>query len=350
LALFSARKRVVGLDIGSKLIKAVEIEHLKDGYEISNVAIGMTPEGCVVGGDVVDRDDVVTAIRSLLSSSGIKCRNVVTAITSKDVIIKRITVDRMESQELREVIKWEAEQHVPFDIEDVILDFQILHPTTEGGQMEVLLVAAKKDKVEEKIELIYDCGLIPTIVDVDSFALTNAFEYNHNNELSGIKCLMNVGKELTSIIMYKDGILLLAREVTIGTAALTEELQRTLGVDREVAESSLLGVIPDGKDIEEVKTVIFNISERLLRNLERANSYVKTSDIGDGIESLYLSGGGAKIPWLASFLNDKMNLEVSNADPFRAISIREGVVDERVKKEMAPMVMLSIGLAMRRAF
>jgi len=350
VAFFSGSKKVLGLDIGSKLIKAVEIEHLKDGYEVSNVAIGVTPEGCVVDGEVVGRDDILDAVRSLLSSSGIKCKNAVTAIAGKDVIIKRITMDRMEPQELREVIKWEAQQHVPFEIDDVVLDFQILDPASEGGQMEVLLVAAKKDKVEEKIDLIYDCGLTPTIVDVDSFALTNAFEYNHNDELSGIKCLMNVGKDLTSIIIFQDGVLLLARDVTIGTAVLTEELQRNLGVDREEAESSLLGVIPHGKDVEEVKTIIFNISERLLRNMERANSYVKTSGIGDGIEKLYLSGGGAKIPWLASFLKDKLNLEVSVADPFRVVSIREDIVDERVKKEMAPMVMLSIGLAMRRAF
>jgi type IV pilus assembly protein PilM len=285
--------------------------------------------------------------RIIKKSSGVKCKNVVTAVAGKDVIIKRITMDKMEPQELKEVIRWEAEQHIPFEIDDVVLDFQVIHPLADGGQMDVLLVAAKKDKVEEKIELIYDCGLVPAVVDVDSFALTNAFEYNHSSELSGIKCLMNVGKELTTIIIFHDGVLLLARDISSGTAVMTEELQRVLGVDREEADSALLGVIPEGKNTEEVKTIIFGLSERLLRNLERANSYVKTAGLGNGIETLYLSGGGAKVPWLTAFIKDRLNREVLIADPFKSISIEEGVVEERIKKEMAPIVMQSVGLAMR---
>lgn len=347
MAIFSGKKKILGLDIGAKLIKAVEIEHLKEQYEVTNVSIGMTPEGSVVEGEIVDRTEIIASVKSLLSSSGIRTRDVVTAVSGKDVIIKRITMDRMEPEELREVIGWEAEQHIPFEMEDVVLDFQILQPVMSGGQMDVLLVAAKKEKVDEKVELIYDCGLVPSVVDVDSFALTNVFEYNHQNELSGIKCLMNMGKELTTIVILHDGILLLAREVTTGTEVLTDELQRVLGVDRENADSSLLGVIPEGKTAEEVKTIIFGLSERILRNLERANSYVKTAGLGNGIETLYLSGGGAKVPWLSSFLKDRLNREVFVADPFRAIGMKEGVVEERIKKEMAPIVMLSVGLAMR---
>ncbi|MFQ6104726.1 MAG: type IV pilus assembly protein PilM [Candidatus Glassbacteria bacterium] len=348
MTLFSGRRRVVGLDIGSKLIKAVEIEHLKDGYLVTNVAIGLTPEGSVVEGEVIEREGVIDTIRSLLSSSGIKCRNAVSAVAGKDVIIKRITMDKMEPRELREVIGWEAEQHIPFEMEDVVLDFQIIKSLPESSQMDVLLVAAKKDRVNEKVELLYDCDLIPTIVDVDSFALTNAFEYNHSNELSGIKCLMNIGKELTSIIIFQDGVLLLARDVASGTGILTDELQRVLGMEKEEAESSLLGVIPEGKSAEEIQKIIFGVSERLLRNLERANSYIKTTGLGEGIEDVYLCGGGAKVPWLTTFLREKLNRDVTIPDPFRSIVMKEGIVEDRIRKEMAPIIMLSVGLAMRK--
>jgi type IV pilus assembly protein PilM len=349
MALFSGKKRVVGLDVGSKLIKAVEIEHVKDGYLVTNLAIAATPEGSILEGEITNREEVIASVRSLLRSYGIKTKDAVTAVAGKDVIIKRIPVDRMEPGELREVIRWEAAQHIPFEIDDVVLDFHILGVPKGGNQMEVLLVAAKKEKVEERISLVSDCGLNPAVIDVDSFALTNAFEYNYRNELSGVKCLINMGKELTTIIVYQDGVLLLARDVVSGTGAFTEELQRVVGLEKEEAESSLLGVIPEGRSAEELKTIIFSISERVLKNLERANSYIKTAGLGNGIETYYVCGGGAKVPWLMAFLKDKLGRDVLIPDPFRAIPIKEGVVEESIKKEMAPMVMLSVGLAMREA-
>ena len=350
MALFQGKKRVVGLDVGSKLIKAVEMEHVKDGYLVTNLAIAATPEGSILEGEITNREEVIASVRSLLRSYGIRTKDAVTAVAGKDVIIKRIPVDKMEPGELRDVIRWEAAQHIPFEIDDVVLDFHILGVPKDGNQMEVLLVAAKKEKVEERISLISDCGLNPAVIDVDSFALTNVFEYNYRNELSGVKCLINMGKELTTIIVYQDGVLLLARDVVSGTGAFTEELQRVVGLEKEEAESSLLGVIPEGRSAEELKTIIFGISERVLRNLERANSYIKTAGLGNGIETYYVCGGGAKVPWLMAFLKDKLARDVLIPDPFRSIPIREGVVEERIKKEMAPIVMLSVGLAMRGAF
>lgn len=350
MALLKGTKKVVGLDIGSKLIKAVEMEHDKEGFRISNVAISSTPEGSVVEGTVSSRAEVLDTIKSILQTSGIKCKHVVTAVAGKDVIIKRIKMDSMQPEELREVIGWEAEQHIPFERDEVVLDFQILMPASDGGQMEVLLVAAKKDRVDDRIDLMYECGLVPVIVDVDSFALTNAFEHNHQDELSGLKCLISMGKELTSIIIYQDGVLMLARDVAGGTGMLTDELQRVLGFEHDEAESSLLGVIPEGKSAEEVRTIVFGISERLLRNLERANSYIKTSGLGEGIEEYYLCGGGAKIPWLTAFLKDKLNSDIKVPNPFRFIDMKEGIVEDRIKREMAPMILQAVGLAMREDF
>lgn len=349
MALFSGRKRVVGLDVGSKLIKAVEVEHLKEGYVVTNVAIAATPEGSVLEGEIMSRDEVIAGVKSLLRSYGIRTKDTVAAVAGKDVIIKRITVDRMEPGELREVIRWEAAQHIPFEIDDVVLDFHILGVPKTGNQMDVLLVAAKKEKVDERFNLLTDCGLNPVVIDVDSFALTNAFEYNYRKELSGVKCLINMGKDLTTIIVYQDAAFLLARDVVSGTGAFTEELQRAVGLEKEEAESSLLGVIPEGRSAEELKTIIFSISEKLLRNIERANSYIKTAGLGNGIESYYVCGGGAKVPWLMAFLKDRLGREILTPDPFRAIPMKEGVVEERIKKEMAPMVMLSVGLGMRAA-
>ncbi|NWG32783.1 MAG: type IV pilus assembly protein PilM, partial [Rhodocyclaceae bacterium] len=183
MPLFPGKKRIVGLDVGSKLTKAVEMEHMKDGYLVTNLAIAATPEGSILEGEITNREEVIASVKSLLKSYGIKTKDVVTAVAGKDVIIKKIPVDRMEPVELREVIRWEAAQHIPFEIDDVVLDFHILGTPKDGNQMDVLLVAAKKEKVEERISLICDCGLNPVVVDVDSLALTNAFGYNYTNEL-----------------------------------------------------------------------------------------------------------------------------------------------------------------------
>ena len=209
-------KRTVGLDIGSGYIKLVVMEHGKGRPRIVRAAATPLVADAIVEGDVMDPTLVASTIRSLFETAGVKDRKVVTAVGGRDVIIKRIQMDRMKESDARDVIRWEAEQHVPFDMESVELDFQILDPKAEGLQMTVLLVAAKRELVENKVALLLDAGLEPDIIDVDAFALHNAFELNYPEAMSGVVGFVNIGHETTNVNLLEDGVPVLNRDRCIG--------------------------------------------------------------------------------------------------------------------------------------
>ena len=241
MGLFGRNTTTVGLDIGSGLIKLVAISHASGGPVITKVAFATVGNDAIVEGEVMDPAIVADAIKGLLASAGIKTKKVVTAVGGRDVIIKKIAMDRMKEPEAREVIRWEAEQHVPFDMDNVELDFQILDPEGEGLQMTVLLVAAKRELVEHKLALLSDVGLEPAIIDVDAFALHNAFELNYPEAMRGVVGLVNIGHETTNINILDEGVPVLTRDIPIGTRRFKEDLQRERGLSADEADRLLQG-------------------------------------------------------------------------------------------------------------
>src|SRR4026207_2007471 len=205
MGLFGRTSTTVGLDIGSGLIKLVAISHASGGPVLTKVAFTSIGHDAIVEGEIMDPGIVAEAIKSLMASAGIKAKSVVTAVGGRDVIVKKISMDRMGESEAREVIRWEAEQHVPFDMDNVELDFQILDPEGEGLQMTVLLVAAKRELVDHKVALLADVGLQSSIIDVDAFALHNAFEINYPEAMSGVVARWTTGQRATTTTSLADG-------------------------------------------------------------------------------------------------------------------------------------------------
>src|SRR3954466_13605513 len=241
MGLFGRKATTVGLDIGSGLIKLVAISHASGGPVLTKVAFTSVVNDAIVEGEIMDPGLVAEAIRGLLASAGLKGKKGVVAVGGRDVIIKKIAMDRMAETDAREVIRWEAEQHVPFDMDNVELDFQILDPFGEGLQMTVLLVAAKRELVEHKLALLADVGLQPSIIDVDAFALHNAFEINYPEAMNGVVSLVNIGHENTNIYILDDGVPVLTRDIPVGTRRFREDLQRARGQSAAEAERMLQG-------------------------------------------------------------------------------------------------------------
>ena len=241
MGLFGRNATTVGLDIGSGLIKLVAISHGSGGPVLTKVAFTSVVNDAIVEGEVMDPAIVAEAIKGLMASAGIKAKKVVTAVGGRDVIIKKIAMDRMKEAEAREVIRWEAEQHVPFDMDNVELDFQILDPEAEGLQMTVLLVAAKRELVEHKLALLADVGLEASVIDVDAFALHNAFEINYPEAMRGVVGLVNIGHETTNINILDDGVPVLTRDIPVGTRRFREDLQRERGLSAEEADAAAPG-------------------------------------------------------------------------------------------------------------
>ena len=343
---FGRKKTTVGLDIGSGLIKLCEISHASGEPTLTKVAFATVSDDAIVEGEVIDAGVVADAIRELFANNGIKVKDAVIAVGGRDVIIKKISMDRMSEDDAREVIRWEAEQHVPFDMENVELDFQVLDPDGEGLQMTVLLVAAKRELIEGRIGLLNEAGLDAKVIDVDAFALHNAFELSHPDDLNGIVGLVNIGHETTNINILEEGIPVLTRDMPLGTRRLREDLQRERGVSVEEAEAMLRG----GQRNEMLDPFVAQRGDELATGIERAAAFLQSSSRGGAsISRLFLVGGGARVPGLAKVLSDRLRVPVELANPLARLNVADGVFDDMNMDEVASLLMLPIGLALRTA-
>jgi type IV pilus assembly protein PilM len=345
MALFGRKKTTVGLDIGSGLIKVAVIDHGRGEPELTKVAIAPLLADAIVEGEVMDPGIVADAIRSAVASTGVKGKGIVTAVGGRDVIIKKIKIDRVKEQQARELIRWEAEQHVPFDMESVELDFQILDPDADGLEMSVLLVAAKRDLIEGKLRLLTDAEIQPSVVDVDAFALHNAFEVNYPDAMSGVVCLVNIGHEVTNINSRDDGVPLLTRDIAAGTRRFREDLQRERGLSAEEADTLLQGYdrSPHLQGIVETR------GEEIAVGIERAAAFLASSSRSTNkLKAAYTCGGGSRVPGLNEAMAARLRLPVEQANPLQRLRVRDGAFESLVIDDVAPLLMLPIGLALRQ--
>ena len=345
MALFGRKKTTIGLDIGSGLIKVAVIDHGRGEPELTKVAIMPLIADAIVEGEIMDAGLVTDAVRNAIEAAGIKSKAVVTAVGGRDVIIKKIQIERVRESQARELMRWEAEQHVPFDMESVELDFQILDPEADGMEMSVLLVAAKRDLIETKMHLLTDAGLTPTVVDVDAFALHNAFELNHPDAMTGVVGLINIGHEITNINILDDGVPILTRDITVGTRRFREDLQREQGISADEAQQLLQGYDRSAH----LDAVLESRGEEIAVGIERAAAFLASSSrAATAVRAIYTCGGGARIPGLSDALADRLRVSVQQANPLTNLTIRDGALDSLVTDEVASLLMLPIGLAMRQ--
>ena len=345
MALFGRKKTTVGLDIGSGLVKVAVIDHAKSEPELVKVAVTPLLADAIVEGEIMDPGIVSEAITSTLAAAGVTSKEVVTAVGGRDVIIKKIQIERVKEQQARELMRWEAEQHVPFDMESVELDFQILDPEGDGPEMSVLLVAAKRELVEAKVRVLTEAGITASIVDVDAFALHNAFERSYPDAMQGVVALVNIGHEVTNVNILDDGVPILTRDITVGTRRFREDLQRDRGLGPDDAAALIQGYdrSPD------LDAVIEGRGEEISVGVERAVAFLASSSrSASNLRGVYVCGGGARIPGLADALGTRLKLTVEQANPLAALSVRDGALDSLVTDEVAPLLMLPIGLALRQ--
>ncbi len=346
MALFGRKKTTVGIDIGSGLVKVAVIDHSKSAPELVKVAIAPLPDDAIVDGEVMDPHLVSDVIRTTVKSVDASTKSVVAAVGGRDVIIKRIKTERVKEAQARELMRWEAEQHVP-DVDSVELDFQILDENGSGSrdEMSVLLVAAKRDLVEAKLRILSEAGISPTLMDVDAFALHNAFEINYPAAMDGAVGLVNIGHEVTNINILDDGVPILTRDLPIGTRRLREDLQREHGLSATDAEALIRGYDRS----PQLDSVIEARAEEIATGLERAIAFLSSSLKGDGqMRAVYTCGGGSRTPGLSESLGKRLRKPVELANPLATMQVRAGALESLVTDEVAPLLMLSIGLALRK--
>ncbi len=348
---------LVGLDIGSHSIKIMELKEAKGGaWKLVKFGLHKLPAETIVDGAIMNSGAVVEGIRDLMARHKIKAREVATSIAGHSVIIKKITLPAMSDDELTESIQWEAEQYIPFSINDVNLDTQVLSRAgDESGQMDVLLVAAKKDIIQEYTAVISEAGLKPLIVDVASFAIENCFDLNEEPAPGEIVALVNVGASLVNINILNNGITAFTRDINMGGNQFTEEIQKQLNVSYEEAEALKLGgnisssqstteaVVP-----QEVGAILRSTSEALAVEIQRSIDFYLATSPGLSLSRLILSGGTAKIAGLKDALEETLNTKVSLSDPFKNLSFNPKDFDPDYLRDLGPMSTVVVGLASRR--
>jgi type IV pilus assembly protein PilM len=301
----------------------------------------------IVEGEIMDPPLVADTIRAVIETLGVSPKQVVTAVGGRDIMIKKIQMDRMAPEDAREVIRWEAEQYVPFDMSNVQLDFQVLDPDSDGLQMSVLLVAAKRELVDQRVMLLQDAGLSASIVDVDAFALHNAFGHNYPDAGRGVVALVNVGHEISTILIQQDGVPILNRDVPFGTRHVREELRRMHGLGLEEADAVLQGT---SDKLPDCLPLLTERGEELAMGIERAVAFMSVDGIeGRGVGTIYLSGGGARMPKLVDVVANRLHSRVEIANPLQRLRVHPDASSQVPAEDLAPMLMLPIGLALRTA-
>lgn len=347
--LFNRSKPVVGLDIGSSAVKAIELKKSGRGFKVTAIGVEPMPPDSIVDGAIIDAGAVTDAVRRLLQGARFKAKDVVASLSGSSVIVKKISLPVMSEADLADSIQWEAEQYIPFDIADVNLDYEILTPVAERqGTMDVLLVAAKKDKIADYTGVVAAVGKHPVVVDVDAFALQNAFETNYADAAGKVVALVNAGASAININLVQGGMSLFTRDVSIGGNAFTEAVQKELGLPFEGAEDAKRGLPVEGVRPEDVSPVLHAVMENVLLEIEKTFDFFKATSANDRIDRVVVSGGASLVEHFDGALRDRLGCEVERFDPFRNVPIDPAALQGAAAADYAPVCAVALGLALRK--
>jgi len=344
--LFSKKKEVIGIDIGSSSVKLVQLKDVKGSYQLLNAGIVPLPPEAIVDNAIMDNASIVSAITSLVTSLGVKTKDVACSISGNSVIIRKITLPVMPVEELEDQITWEAEQYIPFDINDVNMDFQILSPDSiDPSKMIVLLVASKREIINDYVTVFNEAGMVLSVVDVDSFAVQNAFEINYDAGTEDVIALMHIGASVMNINIIKDGTSLFTRDVQMGGNLYTEEIQKQLSVSSSEAES--MKILAAETNNNELLEVLTKVNETIIQEIRRSLDFYNSTASDDRITKVFVSGGSSKGYKFIDSVSEKVDLPVEMINPFAKLKFNEKDFDPEYLQEIGPFMSVTVGLAIR---
>ena len=344
---FGKNKQIVGLDIGSSSVKAVELKKTGKGLEVVHLGLLALPQEVVVDGGIVDSGAVSNTITQLFAEQKIKTKIVATSVSGHSVIVKRLTMTGMSEADLAEAIQGEAAQHIPFDIAEVNMDHQILEGDETSANMDVLLVAAKKEKVLNYTFVLNQAGRVPGVVDIDAFAMQNAYEYNYQPEADATVALLNIGASVMNINLVRGQTPLFVRDVSVGGNQYTDSLIKELDLNFEDAERVKMGKNVAGVSDEARLPVLKSVSEIILLEIQKTFDYFRSTAGGEQILKIYLAGGSARVAGLVDLLKADFSMPVEELNPFQRITYDPSGPWGPLVEENAPRLAVAVGLALR---
>ncbi len=345
--MFFGEKKLVAIDIGTTSLKLAEIESSRRGLVLKRFAVYALSPGLVSGGEIVDAAAVADCISTLVKTSKVKTKLASTGLWGGSVIVKKISMPRMEASLVAEQVKWEAEQYIPFDINEISLEHYILENRNNSDSLEVLLVAAKQDFVFRSVETIESSGLTCSILDVSAFALANCFEANYGH-LDGTVALLNIGASVTNLVVLDRGEIIFCRDIPTGGNAYTTEINKAMGVSVVEAESLKISAARGQEVPSEVNNIIASTTEQVVEEIRNSFEFYTATAAGSPIQRLYVSGGSIYVPGLVEQLSKAVSAPYEIFDPFLKITYDQRTLSADFISQIKAICPIAIGLAMRK--
>jgi len=346
----SRSKQIVGLDIGSHSVKAVELRpQRRGGYELASVAVEELPHYCIVDGVIISKLPVAEAIGRMFTQQNIINRRVATSISGHSVIVKKIALPVQTDEELAESIRWEAEQYIPFDISDVNLDYQILGESATTGNLDVLLVAVKREKITDQTSVITMAGKNPVVVDVDAFALQNAYELNYEPSSRTTVALLDIGASIMTINIVQGRDFLFTRDVGVGGHQYTDFIQKEFNLSFAQAQALKHGEAVEGVRPEDARHILEQVTDILCLEIQKTFDFFKSTSTVNRIDTMLVAGGACHTPDLIETLGRKFEIQVEKFDAFKRITYDPARFPPSIMAERSPTLAVAIGLALRKA-
>jgi len=350
ISVLNRSKQAVGLDMGSSALKSAELRPVRNGgFELVSLGLEELSPDCIVDGVIISKLPVSDAINRIFAQQKIKNNRINISMAGHSVIVKKISLPIQSDEDLAESIRWEAEQHIPFDIADVNLDYQVLGENTGTGNLDILLVAVKKDKITDYISVVKMAGKTPVLVDVDAFALQNAYEINYEPASKNTVALLDIGASTMTINIVSGTDFLFTRDVGVGGHQYTEFLQKEFNLNYSQAQSLKHGEQVEDINLADARRVLDSVTEIICLEIQKTYDFFKTTTTVDHIDRMIVSGGVAHTPGLIETLSRKFEIPAEKFNSFKKISFDPERFSASMIADRAPDLAIAIGLALRSA-
>ncbi|MBK7844699.1 MAG: type IV pilus assembly protein PilM [Bdellovibrionales bacterium] len=346
--MFFSSKKIIGLDVGTSTIKIAELDVSRSGAKLVSFGLTPTPAGGVSSGEVLDSQIVADAIRRMMGEVKTKRRHVSTGLWGSSVIVKKITIPRMDESLVAEQIRWEAEQYIPFDVNDVNLEYKVLEKINQSAEtMDIILIAARQEHVFRYAEIVESSGLICSILDVGGFALANCFEKNYGIMEGQVVCLLNIGASVINYVVFENGEVVFCRDVPVGGGTYNAEIQKAMGVTLEEAEALKIAFSSGQPGPDELGKIILSTHDIVCDEVQASLDFFRNTSNSGAITQCFVTGGGSRTGGLVDALSKRIGVRIENFNPFISITYNDRVFSPNYISQVRDFSAVAIGLGMR---
>lgn len=345
---FFQSKKLIGLDIGTANIKMAELDVSRKSTTLNQFTVMPTPPRAINGGEVADPAAISDVVKSLLEVSKTKRKNAAIGLWGSSVITKRISIPQMDEKLVGGQIRWEAEQYIPFDINEVNIDFKSLkHYHSSPDTMDVLLVGARQDMAFLYQDIVHSAGLNCAVIDVSGFALANCFLSNFGTPNGQTVGVMNIGAAITNFVVIENGEVIFCRDIPIGGMNYTAEIHKAMGMSMEEAESLKISACMGQAAPDEVAKIIQSSHEIITEEIQSSLDFFVNTTPGLPVTQCFVTGGASRTTGLLNFITQQTKLNLEIFDPLQNIKINEKTLSGSYVNEIRDFAAVALGLGVR---